>query len=43
MTPAETLAATLPFLKPEICLALGIGTVLLGEIGLSKQIGRAHV
>ena len=37
MSPAQTLAATLPYLKPEVCLALGIGTVLLGEIGLPKK------
>ena len=37
MNPAQTLAATLPYLKPEICLAAGLGAVLLGEIGLSKR------
>ena len=37
MTPAETLASTLPYLRPEICLAAGLGAVLLGEIALARR------
>lgn len=41
MTLAQTLAATLPHLQPELCLGAGIGALLLGEMILPAASKRA--
>ena len=41
MSFGQTLSATLPYLQPELCLGVGIGAVLLGEIGFSEREKRS--